>query len=415
MAQHYAPEEVSGAVLATELAEDLAVRGHAVSFVTSAPSYPYGRVYDGYSNELLSRETKNGVHLVRVWSWISPVKSFWRRILNYGTFSLLALAGGLAAGKTDVLMSVSPPLPLGITAWLVSRIRNVPWLLRVEDLYPDAAVAAGVLRNSLAIRFFRWLEEFLYQRADHISVISESFRQNLMGKGVPPAKLSVLPVWADPDFVQPMEKENEFRRANGLCGKFVLLYSGNLGYNSALEDVIEAAHVLLDRQDIAFVIVGEGVKKPALQALAQAHGLSNVSFLPYQPRAAYSEILAAADLSLVTMSQAATHTSLPSKIFNIMASARPILAVVHENSEIASLIGNGPVGVVVSPAQPVELAKKILALKENPEQLGKWGIQGRRLLQQQYSRERCIDIYERTLENTRRAFVLGTESQEVHR
>ena len=394
LGQHYGPEEVSGAVLATELAEGLLSHGHRVTFVTSAPSHPLGRVFPGYRNALLNRENLNGVQVIRVWSHISPSKTFWSRIFNYGTFSLMALLGGLAAGKVDVMMSASPPLPLGLSAWLVSRIRRVPWLLRVEDLYPETAVNAGVLKNRTVIRLFEWMEQFIYSKATHISLISEGFRQKLIARGITHPKLSVLPVWADPDLIQPMSKANGFRQAQGLDGKFVLLYSGNLGHTSALEDVLEAARLLKDCMDIVFVIVGEGVKKTTLQAMAQRDGLTNVHFLPYQPREAYAGLLASADISLVTLNSGASNSSLPSKIFNIMASARPILAVADDFSEVARLVRNENCGVVVPPSLAELLAGKIEEIKDDLNQLEEWGKNGRQALEKQYSRKHCVDRYE---------------------
>lgn len=409
MGQHYAPEEVSGAMLARELAEGLLARGHRVTFMTGAPSYPLGRVFDGYRNALLSRETLNNVHVIRIWSYISPSKSFWSRILNYGTFSLMALLGGLVAGRVDVVMSASPPLPLGLSAWLVSRIRRVPWLLRVEDLYPETAVNAGVLRNQAVIRLFEWMEKFIYRKATHISLISESFRQKLIAKGIAPLKLSVLPVWADPHLIQPMSKENGFRRVQGLGGKFVLLYSGNLGYTSALDDVIEAARLLKDEKDVVFVIVGEGVKKQVLQASADRYGLENVHFLPYRPRQAYAEVLASADVSLVTLNPRASDTSLPSKIFNIMASARPVLAVADGNSEVARLVQDDECVVVVPPSQPALLAETIKDLRRRAVQLDRWGKNGRRALETHYSRDHCIKLYEVAFLNLFRQSKAGME------
>src|SRR5512145_3149033 len=129
LAQHYAPEEVSGAALATHLAEDLVQRGHQVTFVTCAPNYPAGQVFRGYKNALSTSEIRNGVRIIRVWSYISPSKAFWPRIFNYGSFSLMAFWGGLRAGRADALLSYSPPLPLGLAAWLLGRLRGIPWVL----------------------------------------------------------------------------------------------------------------------------------------------------------------------------------------------------------------------------------------------------------------------------------------------
>jgi colanic acid biosynthesis glycosyl transferase WcaI len=401
MAQHYAPEEVSGAVLATELAEDLVGLGHEVTFVTCAPNYPEGRVFSGYKNRLFGVEMLREVRVVRTWSYISPSKSIWRRMLNFGTFSASAFYGGLLAGRADVVYSYSPPLPLGIAAWVLSRLWRVPWVLRVEDLYPEAAVAAGVLRNRVVIALFAALERFLYRRATRISLISGGFRENLLSKGVPAAKLSVIPVWADPEAVQPGPKENGFRREHNLAGKFVVMYAGALGLTSSLEDVMQAAWHLGDEDDVWFVLVGEGIKKEALIRSAQEKSLDRVTFLPFQPRTTYSELMAAADVSLVTLNPASSPYSLPSKVFSIMASGRPILAVVPLESEIAQLVQAGDCGVCVAPGQSRMLASMIMELKGDQERLSSLGHNGRVLLESQFSRRQCVHRTEELLRQAR--------------
>lgn len=397
MGQHYAPEDVSGAVLGTELATDLVKRGHRVTFATCFPNYPKGRVFTGYEGQLYQTEVLDGVRVVRTWSYVSPRKTFWRRIFNYGTFSATAFFGGLLAGRPDVIVSFSPPLPLGVSAWLLSHLWRVPWVLRVEDLHPEAAVAAGVLRNQSAIAFLSALERFLYQQATHVSLISEGFRQNLSGKGVPAQKLSVIPVWADPDAVCPLPKENSFRRDHGLEGRFVVMYAGNLGHTSALEDVIVAAEMLRDELDVRFVIIGEGVKKQALADLVQHKRLENVLFLPFQPRAVFAKMLAAADIGLVTLNRNSSRTSLPSKTFNIMASGRPIVAVTPLDSEVAQLVREARCGVVVPPGHPEYLAQAIIELKRDGNRLAEMGGDGRDQLEKNFSRQRCVDLYEKTL------------------
>jgi colanic acid biosynthesis glycosyl transferase WcaI len=395
--QHYAPEDVSGAVLATELASDLVRRGHRVSFVTCAPNYPLGQVFPGYKNRLLEREFMDGVTVIRTWSLISKHKTFWRRIFNYGTFSATALHGGLLAGKPDVILSASPPLPLCMAAWILKRIWRVPWVLRVEDLYPESAVVAGVLRNRLAIRFFNAMERFFYREASHISLISEGFRRNLQNKGVLPEKLSVIPVWADPNEIRPLPKENSFRKAHGLENQFVIMYAGNLGQTSALEDILAAASLLQEEPDVQFVIVGQGIKKEALLVYAQEQGLDNVTFLPFQPREAYPQMMAAADVGLVTLNQDSSRTSMPSKTFSIMASERPVLAVTPPESEVAQLIQETQCGLNVPAGQPQRLAETILELRDDREYLQQMGRIGRETLIQNFSRNRCVNLYEKTL------------------
>ncbi len=359
MAQCYAPEDVSASVLITELATDLVKRGHQVSVITGSPSYPHGVVFTGYHNSLYQFETLDGVRVIRTWSYISPSRKPLPRLFHYGTYSVTAFYGGLAAGRPDVIVSYSPPLPLGLSAWLLSRIWRVPWVLQIEDLYPEAAIAAGVIKTKSIISFFLWLEKFLYQKAHHISVISESFRQTLLAKQVPNSKLDVIPVWADPNAVRPLPKENSFRHKHGLDHKFVVMYAGNIGLTSCIEDVLQAAEILRRRTDIQFLIVGEGVKKEALEVEVRNKQLTNITILPYQPREIFAEMLAAADISLVTLNAGAALSSLPSKVFNVMASARPILAVAPAESELAQIVKKAGCGWIVPPGFPQELATNI--------------------------------------------------------
>ena len=397
MAQCYAPEDVSAAVLITELATDLVKRGHRVTVVTGAPNYPHGRVFKGYRNWPYSVETLDGVRVIRTWSYISPSKKIFPRLFHYGTYSATALYGGLFAGCPDVIVSYSPPLPLGLSAWLLGRIFRVPWVLQLEDLYPDAAIAAGVMTNKKLINFFLGMEKFLYRHAQRISVISKNFRQSLLEKGVRNSKIKTIPVWADPEAVRPMQKQNTFRRKHELDNKFVVMYAGNIGLTSCLEDVLHAAEILQERTDIQFVIIGEGVKKESLEAEARDRQLTNVLFLPFQPREVFSEMLAAADLGLVTLNAGAALSSLPSKIFNVMASARPILAVTPPGSEIMQIVEEAGCGWNVPPQSPEKLADAIIQLKELESELIQMGQNGRACLEKNYSRKHCVDEYEKML------------------
>lgn len=398
LAQRYSPEDISAAILISELAVDLAKRGHQVTMITEVPNYPHGKVFPGYRNKLYQEEVLEGVRVIRTWSAISPKKEFWPRIFNYGAYSATSLYGGLLAGKHDVVVNYSPPLPLGISAWLLSRAWGVPWVLQIEDLYPDAAIAAGVLKNQRVIALFKAIERFLYRHAQHISLISESFRKNLLGKGVPPEKMTLIPVWADPDIVRPMPRENAFRQQHGLEGKFVVMYSGNMGFTSCLEDALAAADLLRGQQDTAFVLIGEGVQKAALEEMAREKGLENVIFLPYQPRDLFPEMLAAADIHLVTLNASSSHSSLPSKVFNAMASARPILAVAPAESDLAHVVRSAQCGVLVPPEAPQQLANTIRALRESdPAELDRLGAYGRAELETNYARARCIEKYEQML------------------
>jgi colanic acid biosynthesis glycosyl transferase WcaI len=398
MAQCYAPENVSAAVLITELATDLVRHGHQVSMVTGAPNYPQGLVFEGYRNKLYQQEILDGVRVIRTWSYISPSKKLLPRLLHYGTYSLTAFYGGLSAGRPDVIVSFSPPLPLGLSAWLLSCLWRVPWVLQLEDLYPDAAIAAGVMNNSKVISFFLWMENLLYQKSHQISVITEGFRQTLLAKNVPDSKIEVIPVWADPDEVRPLPRNDNFRHVHDLTDKFVVMYAGNIGLTSSIEDVLHAAEMLRERTDIQFVIIGEGTKKQALETNVRDKQLSNITILPYQPRENFSEMLAAADIHLVTLNAGAALSSMPHKVFSSMASARPILTVAPLHSELSAIVAEAECGWTVLPGEPTELAQIVSHLKcLEPAILWRKGQNGRAYLEKNHSRRHCVDAYEKML------------------
>lgn len=393
MAQHFAPEDVSGATLATQLVDDFVRSGMEVTFLTAAPSYPAGKVFPGYRNSLYSVEKHDRLRIVRTWSHISPSKSTLSRLLNYATFSAAAFFAGLVSGDYDIVFSYSPPLPLGISAWWLSRIKRIPWILRVEDLYPDAAIAAGVLKNKTAIRFFHWIEKTLYRHATHISLISDEFRKNLLAKGIDPQKLSVTPVWADPQEIQPGPKENEFRVQHGLQEKFIVLYAGNLGQTSALEDVVAAAEQLQNELQICFLFVGEGIKKKELEQEVLNKHLKNVCFLPYQLRETVPAMLAAADVCLVTLNPSSSSYSLPSKTFHYMAAARPILSLSPDTSEIAMLMRRYACGVNIENGDILSMKRVLLLFKNDPSECKQLGENGRHALEGHYSRAVCVDQF----------------------
>jgi len=395
LTQEYAPEEISSAILSQELSEDLVKRGHQVTCVTRAPNYPLGQIFPGYRNRIYQEEMLRGVRVIRVWSFISNKKGFWYRILSFGSYSALAFLGGLLAGKPDLFVSYSPPLLLGVSAWLLSVLWRVPWLLRVEDLFPEAAVAAGILQNRSAIRFFDKLANFLYRRASHISLICDGFYRLLKARGIYEKKLSVTPVWADPEIVLPAPKQNKFRKKFGLDHQFVVMYAGILGYTSALEDVAAAARILRDNDTVCFVIIGEGIKKDWLINYKEENELSNLILLPFQPRGDFPEMMAASDVGLVTLNDRMAQFSLPHKIFNIMSSERPILAVAPEGSDLSNLVINANCGIVVPPQSPALLAETILEMQSDIREMQRLGHNGRMLLLSSYSRQKCISEHEK--------------------
>jgi colanic acid biosynthesis glycosyl transferase WcaI len=256
-----------------------------------------------------------------------------------------------------------------------------------------------MLTHKAAIKIFSAVEKFIYRHSGHISVISETFKQNLIEKGVRPDKVSVIPVWADPYLVCPLTKENRFRSQHDLKGKFVVMYAGNHGVTSCLEVLLSVAERLKSDSGLFFVFIGEGVKKAQLKSRSQKLGLNNVLFLEYQPREMFPEMMAAADLNVVTLNSASFMSSLPSKTFNIMASGRPVLAIAPLKSELARLIEETGCGLAVSPDEPVVLARALMKLKDDPHRVGQMGRKGRALIEDRFSRSRCTRMFEKMLLN----------------
>ncbi len=387
--QYFKPESVGASIWIHQLAVDLVNMGHQVTVLTGFPNYPKRIIFDGYRGKIFMREQIDGVDVVRTYIYASPNEALWSRALNFGSFCASAALGGLLVPKPDVIYCIMPPLPLGLSAEFLGLFKHAPVVVNVQDIYPDIAIALGFLRNRLVIRFFQAMERFIYRRAAAIIVISAGFKENLVGKGVAPSKIYVVPNWADPDFIRPGPKDNSFRHQIGVGDHFTLIYSGNLSHNSNLEPVIEAAELLKD-QPFAFVIVGDGVCKAQLERRVQEKQLNNVLFLPFQPLEIYPQVLTAADMNLVTLSTQAAMASVPSKVFKIMASGRPVLAITVRGNEVHRLVSEAKCGLCVPPDDPVALADALRYAASHRDELERMGENGRRYLEEHFSRRKCV-------------------------
>jgi putative colanic acid biosynthesis glycosyltransferase WcaI len=383
---YYQPEQVGPAIFLGELAADLVAAGHRVTVLTGFPNYPDGVVPAAYRHKVFERERLNGVDIIRTYLYASPVRTLPRRVASFSSFIGSSLVGGaLAAPCPDVVYATLPPLPLGITAWALARLKRAPLVVNLQDIHPEVAVAAGVLRGRRTIRFFEAMERWVYRHAERLVVISGGFRENLLAKGVPESKIRVVPNWADPEFVRPDVRDDELRAEWGR-DNFALVYSGGLTYNSNLEPVIEAAAVLRD-EAFRFVIIGDGVRKAALEDAARARRLVNVTFMPFQPLERYPKVLSTADMNLVTLSSAAAIASVPSKIYKTMASGRPVLAIAPASSEIARLVKAAGCGFVIEPTQIDELVRALRYAVAHRGEIGQMGVRGRQYLEQNLARK----------------------------
>ena len=392
---NYYPEPIGIAPLMTELAEGLVRLGHEVRVVTGMPNYPQRQIYEGYRDKFYCTETRNGVLIQRSFIWVKPKPSLLDRLLLDGSFVVSSFFQALRGWRPDVILLTVPPLPVCLPAALLGMVYNCPIVLNVQDILPEAAVHVGLLRNKTMIRVLEGLERFSYRTAHTISVIADGFVDNLVNKGVPAQKITCIPNWVDTQFIRPLDKEeNAFRKAHGLDGKFVIMYSGNIALTQGLETVVEAAVRLQQYPDIAFVIVGEPKAIAKLQEYCNTCGVTNVHLLPFQPRAKLPEMLAAADVGLIVQKHNVVSFNMPSKTQVLLASGRAIVASVPSTGSAAKAIEKSRGGIVVAPENPEALAASVLELYQNPELAERLGYQGRQFAVERYSFEQALSHYE---------------------
>jgi len=394
---NYFPPEITGAGhLYYELAAGLVARGHQVTVVTGFPRWRVDRskLKPEYHRRLLLWEDMDGIGVLRVATVPLPLRFVIFRAPDHFLIALSFLLGGLLVKDPDVILVYSPPLPLGLTAWLLGRRRHAPFVFNVQDIFPKYVVDSGVLRNRALIRMFESIEHFLYRKADAITVHSEGNRDYLISQGVGIHKLVVVPNWVDTDRMRPGPRQNEFRHKYGLDSHFIVSYAGTIGYAQDLDTVIESAALLKQHAEIAFVFVGEGGEKQRLQAKAESLGLTNVLFLPIEPWEKYPLVLQASDACLVNLKPTLTTPVVPSKLLNIMASGRPVVANVPPDGDAARIIRQANCGLCLEAGDARGLAEAILKLYRDPHLADELGRNGRCYAEARFSLEVCVRQYE---------------------
>jgi len=256
-------------------------------------------------------------------------------------------------------------------------------VFNVQDVFPDVAVELGVLRGQRAIALARALERFVYRRADAVTVLSDDLAANVAGKlpvGEERAKVHVIPNFVDTEAISVGPKENGYRAHYGLGGRTVVMYAGNVGLSQSLGLLLHAARALADRRpDVTFVINGGGSARAGLEA--DAAGLANVAFIDYQPKEMLAEVLGAADIHVVPLRTGLAHSSVPSKLYSVLAAGRPVLASVDAGTEVARTIERAGAGLAVAPDDPEAFLEALLELLAEPVRLDQFGAAGRRFVE----------------------------------
>jgi putative colanic acid biosynthesis glycosyltransferase WcaI len=393
--QVYPPELHPTAVMVREFAQHMVRSGWEVTVCCGLPHHPHGHLYPGWRWKLWDSRLDDGLRLIRSGHLVHQSRSIPMRAAVYVTQAMGAAIAAASCSRVDAVMVYGPPLVGPNLGAMVARAHGAKLVNVVYDIYPDIAIETGKVTNPAFISAARVAERLQYQASDRIVVLSDGFKKTLVAKGVAADKIAVVPVWLDPDEVRPMNRDNPWRREHGIpTDSFVVLYAGTIGVVSGAAMVADAADLLRDREEILFLFVGEGEAKLAVEARVRELALTNIRFLPFQPRERLSEVQATADVGLVTLAPGRGRTSVPSKVLGYMAAGRPVLASVDAGSDTAlSITANGS-GRVVSPANARALADVVGKAAGDEAWLATAGASARASFERDFGRQQALEALE---------------------
>jgi glycosyltransferase involved in cell wall biosynthesis len=382
--QAFAAIDEPGGTRHHEFALHLVAQGHQVTVIASPVSYLTGSALTPHPSPAQPQGER--LRVIRAYTYHALHKSFVHRLFSFVSFMTTSFFIGLGVKNVDVVWGTSPPIFQGFTAWLLARLKRLPFLFEVRDLWPQFAIAVGVLRNPLLIRLSLWLEGFLYHHADRVIVNSPGFVAHVTGRGA--RFVDLVPNSADPAMFDPADEGHSFRSAHGLEDKFVILYAGAHGMSNDLGVVLQAARLLATIQPrVCIVLLGDGKEKTALQAQAAGLGLANVLFLPPIPKTGMAQALAGADACLAILKPLEAYkTTYPNKVFDYMAAGRPVVLAI--DGVIRRVVETAGCGLFARPGDPVALAQVIQVLAADPRRSRSMGLAGREYLQEHFSRDK---------------------------
>ncbi len=393
---NYAPEFTGIAPHSVALCEFLLRQGHDVEMVSSFPYYPTWQKRPEDRGRIYRTDVVNGVSVHRCWHFVPARVSALKRIVHEGSFVFTSTLRALFLRSPDVFVVVSPPLPLGVAAWFVSKLKRAPFVFHVQDMQPDAAVGLGMLKQNWFTRALYGLEAFAYRHAARVSGITRGMLATFRSKGVAESKLIYFPNAIDLKSAGPAPERGEFRKRHGFSAdEFLAVYAGNLGVKQGLDVLLETALLLRERR-IRFLLCGDGAQREALAARAREMKLPNFSMLPLQAGRDYRALLIDADVCFITQQAGAGNSFFPSKLLGLLADSKPVVTVAAPECELARSLEEGNFGANVPPGQPRELASVLDALAKDPTRLAEYGVAGRRYVEQ-FEKARVFENFLREL------------------
>jgi colanic acid biosynthesis glycosyl transferase WcaI len=376
---HFAPDTAPTGEVITRIVDEFIAAGRRIHIVTALPWYRTHSIEEGWTGRLIRRERTEWGSIIRVHPFPGKSKSnLLRRAIGFAGFSAIAGVCTLFAGgihrRPAAIISMSPPLTLGLTGWLAARLRFTTAIFNIQDVFPDAAIETGAITNTRIIAAARWLERVSYQRSDAVVVLSDDLRDNVVAKVSPRHvnKVKVIPNFVDADRIVPMDRMTAYRSELNIGEELVVMYAGNVGYSQSLTMLLYAAKQM---PHITFVINGDGAARADLES--QATGLSNIRFAGYQPRDRVGEVLASGDIHVVPLRTGLGAVSVPSKTYSILAAARPVVAAIDTGTEVTRILEQSGAGVSVAPDNEEVFTSALQSMVANIETAREQGRKGR--------------------------------------
>lgn len=401
---HFAPDTAPTGQVFTEIVDGFVRAGEEVHVVTALPWYRAHAIEEGWGGRLVRRETTPWGSVTRVHPFPGRDKSnLARRAVGFLAFSVVAGVCTLRAGglrrRPDAVVSMSPPLTLGLTGWLAARLRRSRAVFNIQDVFPDAAVETGAITNRRVIALARWLERTSYRASDAVVVLSEDLRANVAAKigSRHRDKVVVIPNFVDSDAISPRDRSTDLRRELGVGDRTVVMYAGNVGFSQSLPMLVEAARRLPGAE---FVVNGDGAARASLEA--DAADVPNVRFSGYQPRERVPEVLATGDIHVVPLRAGLGAVSVPSKTYSILAAGRCIVAAVDPGTEVTRILAASGAGIAVPPDDVDAFTDAIASLIEDPGRRASMGESGRRWVETHVSPDGVSRAYLALIADLRR-------------
>lgn len=393
---HYFPPEGNApASRIYENAKRWVAQGHRVTVITSVPNAPAGKVFPGFRNRLFPQRAKvDGIDVVRVWTFIAANKGTVKRIANYVSYMISAVFASIFIKRPDIVIGTSPQFFCGWAGILAGWLHRRPIILEIRDIWPESITAVGAMQNRRLLKIVEWLERHMYAAAWRIVTVGEGYRRRLIEKKVPPAKMDVIMNGVDRQLFYPRPPRDGLRRQWGLSGKFVCSYIGTIGMACGLDVCLRAAKLLQERgrEDIVFLLIGDGAERESLQRRAREENVSQVVLTGPQPHQTIPDYFTISDACLVHLKKTDLFcTVMPSKIFEAAGMAKPIIIGVAGFA--AQVVRQAENGIEIEPENENQLVDAVLQLADDPARCSALGQAGYRYITEHFDRDKLASDY----------------------